>query len=113
MTLDNIPVITVGICENCKKEKEGDKVKEIEGHILCEACAEEIVTCDFCGKFLGISYDDLTENNFGRLSVPELSLPDMITNVRFCNIDHLEKYLEKRNGKSAEHICRCPKYYAV
>jgi len=91
------------VCENCKKEKE---VAEIEGHLLCEKCSEEIVRCDHCGKFLDISYDALTECNFGKLRVPELSLPDQITNLVFCNLEHLEEYLKKykeeRNGHSRD-----------
>lgn len=92
----------VNICESCKKEK---NVTNIDGHLLCEECSEEIVKCDFCGNFLGVNYDALTEGNFGKLRVPELSLPDQMTNVVFCNIEHLEKYLEKY--KEEGHACIC------
>lgn len=78
-------------CEGCGQEKE---VTDIEGNLLCEECKEDIVRCDFCNKFIETSYDNL-ENNFGILSVPELTLPDKGTNLIFCNIDCLEGYIQK------------------
>lgn len=54
----------IGICENCKEEKE---LKDIEGNLLCEECARDIVVCNFCEKFISVSFDEL-EDNFGRLS---------------------------------------------
>lgn len=89
-------------CENCKKEKE---VTDVAGHLLCEDCTDEIIECDFCGEFLGISYDALTAGNFGKLSVPELSLPDHITDLIFCNIEHLEAYLKKYKGEQSVNSC--------
>jgi hypothetical protein len=79
------------MCECCKQEKD---VKDIEGNILCEECSADVVRCDFCNRLLATSYDDL-EDNFGILSVPELSLPDKGANLIFCDIDCLEGYLQK------------------
>lgn len=92
-------------CEGCEQEKE---VTDIEGNLLCKECEEEIVRCDFCNRLLATSYDNL-ENNFGTLSVPELSLPDKGTNLIFCNIDCLEGYLQKYKKELKEHDmgCRC------
>lgn len=36
-------------CEGCEQEKE---VTDIEGNILCEECAKDIVRCDFCNRLL-------------------------------------------------------------
>lgn len=91
-------------CEGCKEEKE---VIEIEGHLLCKDCKEDIVECDFCHKFLGINYDALMVGNFGKLSVPTLSLPDMMTDAVFCNIEHLEGYLKKYKDMNKGHKCKC------
>lgn len=79
-------------CENCEQEKE---VTDTEGNLLCEECADEIVRCSFCNKLLGISYE-VMEDNFGRLNVPELSLPDKGEGLIFCDVDYcLEGYLQK------------------
>lgn len=77
-------------CENCGSETE---LSDIDGHKLCKQCSEDVVRCDYCRKLLDISYDHLSDN-FGRLSVPELSLPDKSTNMVFCDIEHLEEYLK-------------------
>lgn len=89
-------------CENCKDEKNGT---EIEGHFLCGDCMEDIIRCDFCDTFLGISYDALMADNFGKLTVPELSLPDQMTNLIFCNIECLETYLKKYKEGIAGRTC--------
>ena len=94
----------MAICENCKNEK---KVTDIEGYLLCEDCEEDIVRCDFCRKFLAINYDALTAGNFGKLSVPSLSLPDIMTDAVFCNIEHLEGYLKKYKDANSGHTCGC------
>jgi phage FluMu protein Com len=78
-------------CEGCEQEKD---VKDIEGNILCDECTKDIVRCDFCNKLLAVSMDDL-ETNCGALSVPELTLPDMKTSQRFCDVDCLEGYVKK------------------
>lgn len=78
-------------CEGCEQEKD---VTDIDGHLLCEECAEDIVRCSFCNKLLATSYDDL-ETNFGPLTVPVLSLPDKGENLIFCDIGCLEEYLQK------------------
>lgn len=83
------------ICEGCGEEKEIGEIKEVEGHLLCKDCEEDIVRCDFCTKFLGINYDALMVGNFGKLTVPELSLPDQMTNLIFCDIEHTEAYLKR------------------
>lgn len=92
-------------CEGCEQEKE---VTDIEGNLLCNECAEEIIRCDFCNRLLAISLDNL-EDNFGRLSVPELSLPDKQTHLLFCNIDCLEGYLQqyKKTLKEQDMTCGC------
>lgn len=82
----------VGICESCEEEKE---VVEIEGHTLCKTCAEDIIRCTFCNRFIGINYDELEADNYGTLNVPELSLPDRLARLIFCNIDCLEDFLKK------------------
>ena len=79
-------------CENCEQEKD---VIDIEGYLLCEDCAEEIVRCSFCNGLLGLTYDCLLESNFGILTVPELSLPDLEVNLYFCDVDCLEEYIQK------------------
>lgn len=82
----------MAICEGCEHEKD---VTDVEGNILCEECADEIVRCSFCNKLLGISYE-VMEDNFGRLNVPELSLPDKGEGLIFCDVDYcLERYLQK------------------
>ncbi len=91
-----------GICEVCHEERE---VEKIEGHLVCADCVDDFIWCDYCHAFLGINYDDLMQGNFGRLSVPELSLPDMMMNLIFCNIEHLEAYL--RIYKEQNHMCSC------
>ena len=80
-------------CEGCEQEKE---VTDIEGNILCNECAEEIVRCDFCNRLLATSYDNLT-------------LPDKRAHLIFCNIDCLEGYLQKYKKELKEHdmTCRC------
>jgi predicted RNA-binding Zn-ribbon protein involved in translation (DUF1610 family) len=92
-------------CEECGQERE---VKDIEGNLLCDECSEEIVRCYFCNKLLATSYDNLGDN-FGKLSVPELSLPDKQTNMIFCNIDCLEGYLQryKKELKERDKGCNC------
>lgn len=79
-------------CEGCEEEKD---VKDIEGHLLCSECAEDIVRCNFCGRFLAIDVDELEIDNFGTLGVPELFLPDKQGHLTFCNIDCTEGYLQK------------------
>lgn len=79
-------------CETCEEEKD---VTDIEGHLLCNQCAEDIVRCSFCNMFLAINFDELEIDNFGTLSVPELALPDKQARLIFCNIDCLEGYLQK------------------
>lgn len=93
----------VNICEGCQKDKE---VRDIEGHILCNECIEDIVNCDFCGILIGINFDVL-EDNFGRLSVPELRLPDKQTHLIFCNIDCLDAYLKKYRQELKERDMTC------
>ena len=78
-------------CESCKQEKD---VTDIEGNLLCEDCAEDIVRCSFCNRLLSINYDGL-ETNFGILTVPTLSLPDLGENLIFCDVDCLEGYIQK------------------
>lgn len=77
------------ICESCKQEKE---VVEIEGHLLCKDCPEDIIRCDDCNVFLGLNYDYLTDN-LGRLTRPELFLPTRISSLIFCDRDCLINYL--------------------
>lgn len=79
------------ICESCRDEKD---VTEVEGHLLCEDCAESIIKCDNpkCGKFLAIDYESIIDN-FGRSAYPELSLPDHITNMTFCDKKCLMEFL--------------------
>jgi len=91
-------------CEGCEQEKE---VTNIEDHILCKECAEEIVRCDFCHKVLAASYDDLEIDNFGRLAVPELALPDKQSHLKFCNLDCLEAYLKKYRQELKEQGIEC------
>jgi predicted RNA-binding Zn-ribbon protein involved in translation (DUF1610 family) len=91
-------------CEDCGQEKE---VTNIEGHLLCSECAEEIVRCDLCTRLLATSYDNLEADNFGKLSVPELSLPDKQARLIFCNIDCLEGYLKKYKKELKEHDTTC------
>lgn len=93
-----------GICESCEQEKE---VVAIEGYMLCEDCTEDIVICDNCQKFLGISYDMMEIDSFGKLGVPELSLPDKQTNLIFCNVNCLEEYLKKYKKELKEHDITC------
>ncbi len=78
-------------CEYCEKEE----VTDIEGHLLCNDCSKEIVRCDFCNRLLATNYDDLEVDNFGRLDVPELSLPDKQEHLIFCDLDCLDAYLKK------------------
>lgn len=87
-----------GICENCEQEKE---LTGINDHLLCEVCMEDVVRCDNCVAFIGISYDKMEIDSFGKLEVPELSLPDKQTNLIFCNVECLESYLQKykKGGK--------------
>lgn len=93
----------IGICENCKEEKE---LKDIEGKLLCEGCARDIVRCDYCRKLISLSFDEL-EDNFGRLSIPELKLPDKQTSLVFCNLDCLEGYLKKYRQELKERDRKC------
>lgn len=79
----------ISICEGCNQEKE---VTYIEGHLLCEDCAETVVRCSFCNKFLAVTYDDLA-TNIGPLMVPELTLPDKEGSLKFCDLDCLERYI--------------------
>ena len=88
-----------GICESCEEEKD---VTDIEDHLLCSECAEDIVRCDNCNAFLGINYDALEVDNFGTLGVPELHLPNHLTSVIFCNKKCLTEYLEKNKDKLDE-----------
>jgi len=91
-------------CESCGQMKE---VANVEGHLLCSECSEDVIRCDLCRKILGLSYDDLVDN-WGRLSVPELGLPDVFHRLVFCDIEHLERYLknylkkEKKEEKKDE-----------
>jgi predicted RNA-binding Zn-ribbon protein involved in translation (DUF1610 family) len=78
-------------CEGCEQEKD---VTDIEGHILCDECSDDIVRCSFCKKLLATAYDDL-ETNAGPLIVPTLSLPDEGENLIFCDICCLEEYIQK------------------
>lgn len=91
-------------CEGCEEEKD---VTDIEGNILCEECEKDIVRCDFCNRLLATSHDDLEADNFGTLSVPELSLPDKQEHLIFCNIDCLEGYLQKYKKELKEHDKTC------
>lgn len=95
----------IGTCESCEQEKD---VSDIEGHLLCKECEEEIVRCDFCNKLIDVNIDTL-EDNFGRLSVPELMLPDIQESLKFCNIDCLEGYLKKHRKelKERDRTCGC------
>ena len=92
----------VAICEGCNQEKE---VTDVEGHLLCEDCAENVVRCGFCNKFLAVTYDDL-ETNMGPLIVPELTLPDKQEGLIFCDVDCLERYVQKyqREKKVLEKV---------
>lgn len=79
-------------CEGCcDKEK---VVTNVEGHLLCENCEEDVVRCSFCNRLLAINFDDL-ETNIGTPIVPELSLPDQQTGMMFCDVDCLEEYIHK------------------
>ncbi len=91
-------------CESCEEEKD---VMEIEGHLLCNECKEDIVICNFCNRFLAIDIDELEIDNFGTLSVPELSLPDKQTHLMFCNLDCLEAYLKKYRQELKERDTTC------
>lgn len=93
-------------CEVCGKEKE---VVNVEGHILCKECGEEIVRCDYCNRLLGVNFDELETNNFGKLIVPELTLPDKQAHLVFCNLDCLCEYLKKyrREIKDCDIDCGC------
>lgn len=93
-------------CEGCEEEKE---VTEIEGHLLCNECAKGIVRCEFCNRFLAVNYDELEIDNYGTLSIPELTLPDKQTHLLFCNIDCLEAYLKKyrQELKDKDRCCNC------
>lgn len=79
----------VAICEGCEQKKE---VTDIDGHLLCDDCAENVVRCSCCNKLLAVTYDDLT-TNIGPLIVPELTLPDKEGSLKFCDVDCLEKYI--------------------
>ncbi len=79
------------ICEGCEQEKD---VNDIEGHFLCWECAEDVVRCHFCNRLLEISYEAMVDN-FGRLNVPQLSLPDKGEDLIFCDVDCLEKYVQE------------------
>lgn len=81
------------MCESCEQEKPEDEIVDIEGQLLCKECSEEIIRCDNCKKLLSLSYDDLTDN-LGRLSCPELFLPNRQTSLMFCDRDCLVEYLE-------------------
>lgn len=81
----------MAICESCEQEKD---IMDVEGNLLCDECIEDVVRCSFCNRLLATNYDDL-ETNFGTLTVPELSLPDKGENMTFCDIDCLEKYVQK------------------
>lgn len=81
----------VAICEGCEQKK---GVTDIDGHLLCEGCAEEVVRCSFCNKFLAVTYDDL-ETNTGPLTVPELTLPEKEGSLKFCDVDCLERYIQE------------------
>lgn len=89
-------------CEGCGQKKE---VKDIEGYILCKDCEKDIVRCDFCNKILAASHDDLMIDNYGRLCVPLLSIPDKQENLIFCNLDCLEAYLKKYRQEMVERHC--------
>lgn len=91
-------------CEGCEEEKD---VTEVEGHLLCKECKEDIVICNFCDRFLAIDVDELEIDNFGTLSVPELSLPDKQEHLIFCNIDCLEGYLQRYKKELKEHDKTC------
>jgi hypothetical protein len=80
----------VAICEGCEQKKE---VTDVDGYLLCEDCAENVVRCSFCNKFLAVTYDDL-ETNIGPLIVPELTLPDKEGSMKFCDVDCLERYVQ-------------------
>jgi predicted RNA-binding Zn-ribbon protein involved in translation (DUF1610 family) len=81
----------IGKCETCKQEKD---VTDVEGYLLCDECADDIVRCSFCKKLLATAYDYL-ETNAGPLVVPTLSLPDKGENLIFCDICCLEEYIQK------------------
>lgn len=81
----------VAICEGCEQKKD---VTDVEGHFLCEDCAENVVRCSFCNKFLAVTYDDIA-TNVGPLMVPELTLPDKEGSLKFCDVDCLESYIRE------------------
>jgi hypothetical protein len=85
----------VAVCEGCCQEKE---VTDVEGHLLCDDCKENVVRCSFCNKFLAVTYDDLT-TNIGPLIVPELTLPDEEGSMKFCDVDCLEGYVREYQRK--------------
>jgi len=91
-------------CEGCGEEKD---VTEVEGHLLCSQCAEDIVRCNFCNMFLAINVDELEMDNFGGLYVPELALPDKQYHLMFCNLDCLEAYLKKYRQELKERDTTC------
>lgn len=93
-------------CEGCGQEKE---VMSIESRVVCKECEEDIVRCDLCNRLLAVSFDELETNNFGRLTVPELSLPDKQQHLVFCNLDCLESYLKKyrQELKELDRRCNC------
>lgn len=91
-------------CESCEEEKD---VMEIEGHLLCKECKEDIVICNSCNRFLAIDVDELEIDNFGTLSVPELSLPDKQMHLMFCNLDCLDTYLKKYRQELKERDTTC------
>jgi hypothetical protein len=97
----------VAICDGCEQKKD---VTDIEGHLLCDDCAENVVRCSFCNKFLAVTYDDL-ETNIGQLIVPMLTLPDKEGSLKFCDVDCLERYIleyqrEKRVLEKMKEIKR-------
>ncbi len=101
-------MVKVAICENCYQEKE---VTYVEGNLLCEDCAENVVRCSFCNKFLAVTYDDLS-TNIGPSTVPELTLPDEQESLKFCDVDCLERYIQKyqREKKVLEKMKETKRY---
>lgn len=97
-------------CEGCEEEKD---VTEVEGHLICKECNEDIVRCNFCNRFIGINYDELEIDNYGTLSVPELALPDKQRNLIFCNIDCLEGYLQKYKKELKERDIKSKGFFKI
>jgi len=49
-------IINMAVCEGCEQEKD---VTDVEGSLLCEECAEDVVRCAFCNKLVAINMKNL------------------------------------------------------